>query len=313
METTVNGVAQTIRREAAWLNAIPISQAVSRFLADYSASDRELGFFGLHEGPLSTDEQLVELRGLISDRTVTVGNRESPGSHVVLDSIAELITSGSVEMEAFGPVMHALAERPDYVRQLADQDTFNALSQLVQIQRRKQGLRSLKRQVADPGSTAESMLHVLREHWWVFGSHLVPMRRAREIQGLPDRCLALVRFDMAVHLVLVETPHVPDLVVQHPSGINAIGAAVYQAFDLARSLVRLLERDRDKINRELGFEAARVFVTVLIGHPDHAPAVSLPVLREEIRLLNTFASGFVVLTYDELIKVAEQTLAERSD
>ena len=272
--------------------------------------DREFGLFEAHEGPLSTDERIAELRGLLSDRVVTVGNGKASVVSGALDSIVELIDSESVEVEVFAPVMKAFAQRPDYVRQLADQHMFNELSNLVQLHQRRRGLESLRRRAADPGTSDLDMLQLIKEQWWVFGGHLVPMQLARTIDGLPDRCLAMVRFDMAIHLILIETHNVPDLVTQRPDGYYTIAACVYQALEIGRNLVFALA----EINTELEFEARRIFVTVLIGHPDHVtPQIPMDVVREEIRQLNTCYVGCAVLTYDELLHAAEQTLPGMSD
>jgi hypothetical protein len=152
------------------------------------------------------------------------------------------------------------------------------------------------------------MLRLLEREWWVFGSHLVPVAH-RELMDIVDEpCVPLVRFDRAIHVVLVEPPCVADLLTER-GGSPVLSSAVDEALHRARRVVARLERHRDRLNAELQIDTDRAMVSVLIGHPTHCPGVSAYALREEVRRLNSFLAGLTVVTYEELLSTADQLLA----
>jgi hypothetical protein len=133
------------------------------------------------------------------------------------------------------------------------------------------------------------------------------MDSADHVHGVPANCIPLVRFDAAIHVVLVETPVVPELVTRTANGL-ALSPAVYAAADQARRIVELLDRRDTESAAPRPLDLRRVFVTVLIGHSAFLEQVRWAECHREIRVQNTFFAGFSVVTYDELIHNASQLL-----
>ncbi|MGE5156073.1 MAG: hypothetical protein ACM3JP_01080 [Betaproteobacteria bacterium] len=267
--------------------------------------DTEYGYFALQDQAYSVDARSAELLSITDRRVVDVGTGPSLAS-TALDSIVDSIRSESVDVDAFGPLMQALAKNPGLVKALATLDSFDELIQTVTLSKRRRALALLRAAAADPQSTAETMwTHVTRE-WWVFGSQLAPLPRAWDVADLPQRCLPLIRFDRAVHLVLVEGPNV-ELVEQSVDGVHHVAPSVYAEFDRARHLVGLLQDNRKDIADRLVFNSGRTSVSVLIGYPS-SRGLPRHVVREQIRQLNSFIKGFNVVTYDELINLADDML-----
>jgi hypothetical protein len=66
------------------------------------------------------------------------------------------------------------------------------------------------------------------------------------------------------------------------------------------------------ISEQLDIECGRAMVTIVIGHPEYTETAEPRSVREEIRAHGTFSAGINVITYEELISVAEQTLGDPS-
>jgi hypothetical protein len=206
-------------------------------------------------------------------------------------------------------MLRALAAKPQLVREMAELDSFDELAGLVETQKRRRGLEELDRRVRNPAATAETMLEILRREPWVFGNHLSRMDSAEQVPGLPGNCLPLVRFDAAIHAVLVETPVVPDLVKRTDDGL-VLSRKVYEAADQARRIVELLDRRDATGATDRPLDLRRVYVAVLIGHSSFLQdeTVRWADCHREIRLQNTFFAGFSAVTYDELVHTAGQLL-----
>jgi hypothetical protein len=110
----------------------------------------------------------------------------------------------------------------------------------------------------------------------------------------------------------VEQPRIPDL-IDRGSGHYALSPRVSAAFDLARNLVRRLEKPRPAGGDRPEPNDGRALVTVVIGHPEFVRNLDANTVQDEIRVLNTFVAGINVMTYEELIKIAEQTLGDPPD
>ncbi len=294
----------------AWSNAIIMDlRSATESSAQHAADTTKYGVVPYPPEPIAPAGEINRLRALVSDRVA--GARADRGTSVneALRQIVDSINDERLELSAFVPVMTALASKPDLVRMLADVPDFDRLAGIVEIEKRRRGLAMIEKCATDAQCTADKMYELIQQESWVFGGHLVLMRHARMIDSLLPRCLPLIRFDSAIHLVLVENPRIPDLVRPTPDHGYVVSPQVYAAFDRARRMVGVLHGQRERIRQDWEFESGRAFVTILIGHPAHTVGGTPRwLIREEIRLLNTFATGVAVMTYDELVDTARQTL-----
>jgi hypothetical protein len=293
-----------------WSNAIIVDPwSIAESSARDAADTVKYGVVPHPPEPIPPAEEINRLRSLISDRVTGPRSGEAAPINDPLRQIVDSINEERLELTAFVPVMTALAGKPDLVRMLAEVPDFDRLAGMVEIEKRRRGLATVERYAVDGQATADGMYELIRQESWIFGGHLVLMRNALSIPGLLPRCLPLVRFDSAIHLVVVESPRIPDLLRGAPDDGYAISPKVYAAFDRARRMVGVLQGQREHIRRNWEFESGRAFVTILIGHPIHGEGGTPRwLVREEIRVLNTFASGVAVMTYDELVDSARQML-----
>ncbi len=210
------------------------------------------------------------------------------------------IRSGCVDANGLGPVLSALAADGNLVAGLAVHSGFDRLAELVAVRRRSDGLAELERHATDPTGTAASMLDLIRAHRRLFGTDAPP------IPSLPDHVLAQLHIDGTVELVVVESPQVPDLVIERTAGEPELGPGTVAAVERAAHLVRRLGGGPDQLAHALDFEPRGVHATVLIGHPDHV-RLPLAVVRRQLRQAETAAVS--PLCYDELVHIARSALS----
>lgn len=256
----------------------------------------------------STDERIRQLEALLSAGTVRA-RTPAESKSAVIPSLVELIDSSSLDEDSLKSIFDAFTRNERLLPRLAELDAAGHLTHLIQQLRRFEGLREIRLAVDDPAVRLPALCGLLRREWWVFGGHLMPRIPEKIIPGAADDVIAMLRYDSAIHLVIVGPPHVPDLVAAVEEGGYALSPLVAAAEARARGLVRALDAHEDEVSEELPVEYRRPFVTILIGHPRHVPGLDRRAVREEIRVRNTFVSGITLTTYEELISVAEKTLA----
>ncbi|WP_173068572.1 hypothetical protein [Phytohabitans houttuyneae] len=223
--------------------------------------------------------------------------------------MVELIESSSLDEGSLKSIFDAFSRNEQLLPRLVELDAAGHLTHLIQQMRRLQGLSQLRLAVDNPAVSLPELCRLLRKEWWVFGGHLMPRITTKILPGAADDVIAMLRYDSAIHLVIVGPPAVPDLVVAVEGGGYALSPLVAAAEARARGLVRALDDHEEEVSEELPVEYRRPFVTILIGHPGHVPELDRRQVREEIRVRNTFVTGITVITYEELISVAEKTLA----
>jgi hypothetical protein len=168
---------------------------------------------------------------------------------------------------------------------------------------RRRGLAELQRAVRDPAVEPAELRRLLRREHWIFGGHLVRWPAAHP---LPGETIPLLQFDGALHVISVGRPRVPDLVAL-AGGQYSLSPLVAAAGERAGAMIRLLDAERVAIGEALGLAFGRALVTVVIGHPDFVAELDAGRIRDEIRALNVRSTGITVMTYEELLTIAERT------
>lgn len=217
-------------------------------------------------------------------------------------------------------VFTALRNVPDVVDALADLEEAGELSSLIEQRRQRDGLKRLERQLGDPDVKAEDLYDLLYEEWWVFGGrYVVPELRARfHALDLPVR-----RYDNVLHIVKLCEANVPDLVLVNDRQVR-VGAEVQDAVAIAADTLRELDRTGSEVSRRLTIDCHRAFTTIVIGHPRHLgrevndalkDAASgrgmkaAELIAETFRTYNSHLSRIEIITYEDLLVNAEQTLS----
>jgi hypothetical protein len=208
-----------------------------------------------------------------------------------------------VDEAAVDGVMRALVRERELLPTLAGLDSVGDLTDLVRAWQRRRGLAELKRAVRDPAIEPAELRELLRREHWIFGGQLVPWPAAHP---LPGETIPLLQFDGALHLISVERPRVADLVSVAGTQYS-LSPLVAAAGDRARAMIRLLDSERPAIEDRVGLAYGRALVTIVIGHPDFVAELDGGRIREEIRAFNTLSAGITVMTYEDLVTIAERT------
>ena len=257
------------------------------------------------EPPLGAEgEQIRRLEALISTDAVQV-RTPADSKATVIPSLVELIDANELDEQALDPLLHALTRNDKLLRALVGLASMDELSATVRRFQRIQALDDIQEVINEPGTDVTVLRQLLRRHAWVFGGHLLPWLREEIIPGLDDKAIPLLRYDGAIHIVLVEPPHVPRLVTRD-GDLHVVSPLVGRACDQARDLVRALERQQDAITDRLPVVCGRPHVTIVVGLSD--PLDTSVDVRDEIRVYSSFQSGINVIMYDELLEIAKQTL-----
>jgi hypothetical protein len=210
---------------------------------------------------------------------------------------------GARDEAAIDDVMHALARNSELLPTLAGLESVGELAELVHGWQRRRGLAELKRAIRDPAVETAELRRLLRREHWIFGGHVVQWPADRT---LPGEMIPLIQFDGTLHLISVEAPRVPDL-VSGTDGQFSLSPLVAAAGDRARAMIRLAESDRDAIEAQIGLAYGRTLVTIVIGHPEFVAELDSGRIRDEIHAVNTLSTGITVMTYEELVTIAERT------
>jgi hypothetical protein len=313
VSATITAVNTVGRERSTWASAImiPVSARPVQTARATTAGGRYAGFAPADSRLDSLQEEVRRLRAQHSVDAVspqTLAESRDTAIHELID----LIDSDAIDNHALDRMMRALAGNKGLLATLATLDSMNELAGVVQRKRRRDGLGELRAAVDDRTTTLAGFRRILQREWWMFGSHLTPWLKTDDIPGLDATSIPLIRYDGAIHVIIVECAQVPDLVTEQ-GGYRALSPLIAAASDRGRGIVRALDAKRQAIGDELGIECGRALVTILIGHPEYVAGTPATVVREEIRALSTFSAGINVITYEELLNVAEQTLGDQAD
>jgi len=231
--------------------------------------------------------------------------------NAAVPALIALIGSNAIDGDALSRIMKALVQNTGLLETLAKLDSVTELAGVVQRKRRRDGLDELQVAIHDGATTPDRFFEILQREWWMLGGNVTPWLRNADIPGLDATSIPLIRFDGAIHVVIVGRAQVPDLVTEQ-GGYHAVSPLIAAAYDRGRGIVRALDAKRDMIGAELGIECGRALVTILIGHPQYVAGTPATVVREEIRVLGTFSAGINVITYEELFDVAQRTLGDQA-
>lgn len=295
-------------KRSTWASAIMIPVSARPVpSARATTADGRYTAFALADPQLDSPEaEIRRLRALNSVDAVSPQTL-AESRNATIPALIELIDSDAVDEPALDRIMRAMADNEGLLSKLATLDSMDALTSMVQRKQRRDGIEELRAAIDDEATTIAQLQRILLREWWMFGSHLTPWLRTDDIPGLDTRSIPLIRFDGAIHVIVVERAQVPDLVTEQDD-YRALSPLISAAFDRARGIVRALDAKRQAIGDELGIECGRALVTILIGHPEYVDGTAPTVVREEIRAHSTFFAGINVITYEELLNVAEQTL-----
>jgi hypothetical protein len=254
----------------------------------------------------ATNDEIRRLESLISTEASRIRAPDEQ-KRAAVPALLDLIDSNSIDGESVDRIMRAIVANKQLLPELAGLDGAKELAGVVRRIRQRRGLDEFRSAVRAPATAIATIHHLLEREWWVFGGTLVPLIGDDVLSDLGDDVIPLIRFDAAIHLIVVEEPRVDDLVTE-AAGHFRISARVSAALDRARHLVRRLEAEKERISDRVHINCERAIATILIGDPAGTDGVDLDTQRHELRMLNAFVHNVTVMTYEELLANAERAL-----
>lgn len=240
------------------------------------------------------------------------GELGGPGRYVVMEE----------QQSTFLQVLNMLGagDRDDVVallRGLTDSDAFldlaskerlsDALIGGIEVRRQRSILANLKRAIADGASMEATFQAILANEWWIFGGRYIRCLDRRQLTVLDQVDLPLIRTDEALHLVELKRANVPRLIVPYRNHYS-VGSEVNEAVNQVANYLRSFDEHRSSILADLAIECRRAFATVVIGSAKHVSTISQEDIRETVRTYNSHLSRIEVVTYDELVRSAENSI-----
>jgi hypothetical protein len=216
--------------------------------------------------------------------------------------------SERADIEGVRRLARAAERDPEIAQSLAQIDEAQALAAIVQHARRREDIAVLRRIVEDPRSKESDLQQALEAMLWVFGGEFLSARARRSLTTQDQLDLSLIRPDGSLHGVELKLANIPKLVKKHRNHF-IVDSPVNEAVGQAGNYLRSLDEQYAHIRLELGIDCRRTSMTVVIGCARFCEATTeARVIAETIRTYNSHLSRIRVVTYDDLLASAEQSL-----
>jgi hypothetical protein len=233
---------------------------------------------------------------------------EQDGHYVRVDDrdiAKEVAKYGSTEL---AEILLAISDKTELVKAIQQAGQADFLTGILTSQKNLQTLEKLKQIAADPTSDENSFQQILQDNPWMFGGQFVGVEKTRTLTTQDQIDIALVTGDGSLHVVELKRANIPKLVKKYRKH-HIVGNDVHEAVSQTENYLRSLDEEAHTIKSKLGFEAHRVFATVVIGHIDHnTETMQDDCFYRTLRTYNSHLSRVQVITYDQLIANARNSL-----
>ena len=195
------------------------------------------------------------------------------------------------------------------VSTLDELESVQLLGMAFNLRRQREVTEQFERLVLDPTSAESQLQAVLEDNWWLLGGNYVARVDRRQLTLLDQFDIPLLRADGVLHVIELKKANVRGAVRRHRQHC-IVGPEVNAAVGQAANYLRSVDEQRHLITSEHGVECRRAFASVIIGHPghNHQSDVTAVEFREAVRTYNSHLSRIEVLTYEDLIVTARNTI-----
>lgn len=221
------------------------------------------------------------------------------------DIAKEVAKYGSDEL---ANLLLTIADKTELVKAIREAGQADFLTGVLLGQKNLDTLNKLREIAADKTSDELSFQRILQDNPWMFGGQFVGVEATRTLTTQDQIDIALVTGDGSLHIVELKRANIPKMVVKYRSHY-IVGKDVHEAVSQAENYLRSLDEEAHIISNKLGFEAHRVFATVVIGHIDHnTEEMTAKEFYRTLRTYNSHLTRVQVITYDQLIANATNSL-----
>jgi hypothetical protein len=219
------------------------------------------------------------------------------------------------QYQVFAEVLREVGQDPALLQALTERAAKNpqlfaeaaAALRLVSYRNTVNGLRSL---VEAPDTKEEKFQELLAAHPWMFGSEyseLLPRRRwsRDENQDFVVRCTT----DGFIELIEIKTTlgGVPLLLHDPSHDSHYPRAELSKVVGQVQKYIEVLDADRDRIKARDGEDTAKIRAKIIIGRDGDADQSAA------LRRFNGHLHRMEVLTYDQLLRIAERVVGYLED
>jgi len=256
-----------------------------------------------------TLEELRVLIGLIEAEDQEGGKYSLIEARGNASTVLDYLRTGDLSSGFLASIAQALIERVDRVSDLSEVEGIELISAAADLGRQRQVTDEFEAAVLDPRSLEGAFQKQLDLNWWLLGANYIGKLDRKRFTALDTYDMALVRADNVVHIVELKQANIPNLVVPEHKHFS-VGVDINKAVNQAANYLRAVDEQRAEILAEFGVECRRAQATVIIGHPDHnhRDDVTPAQVREAIRTYNSHLSRIEVLTYEDVIATARNSI-----
>jgi len=205
-------------------------------------------------------------------------------------------------------LLTALENDPTIAASLSELNEAQVLATLAQHARRQADLIELRAAAEDSTTSEGDLQKLVQRMTWIFGGEFLPGTARRNITLRDQLDLTLLRPDGTLHGVEIKKANVDRLVTGQRNHL-IVGHEINKAVGQAMNYLRELDEKRPQLLVDLGIDARRASMTVVIGHSAFvANGASSAQIDETIRTYNSHLTRVSVTTYDRLIGNAQRML-----
>jgi hypothetical protein len=247
------------------------------------------------------------LRDVIEDKFPDSGKYQQLSGDSAVDRLAQTILAGEMPVESVDQIIKALAENPDAYEVFKDSDASQLLASTVNQYHQQQAIETLDAVARNPVSTESDIQKVLDKQWWMFGGRFIDKAKRRSLTVLDQLDIPLLRSDGSLHVVELKQSNIPKLIRKHRNHL-VVGNDIHEAVSQAMNYLVALDEQRAQILTDLGIDTRRASAVIVIGHTDFVEGFTPEQVYETIRIYNSHISRIEVITFDELVFGARNSL-----
>jgi hypothetical protein len=257
------------------------------------------------------DQEIDRLAAFLRQQgVVAAGEYHLVASESPLVSLLSSLTDRGLPPAQVADVLTMISRRGDLADLLACAEGTDLLAAAVQVQRQRKVIDQLTTLVEDPTTSEGQLQTLLFDEWWIFGGRYVQRLDRRRYTGSDELDIPLLRSDGVLHIIELKKANVRGLVRKHRSH-NTVGNDVNEAVNQAANYLRVFDEQGSQFAVDYKIRCRRSYTTIVIGHPMHnaIDGVSHEEVREAIRVYGSHFSRIEVLTYEDLLAGANQSIA----
>ncbi|RPK68104.1 hypothetical protein EES42_21765 [Streptomyces sp. ADI95-17] len=217
-------------------------------------------------------------------------------------------TSDQPVATAIRGLLAVMENDPAVAASLSELSEAQLLATLTQRARRQADLVELRAAAEDSATSEGDLQKLVQRMTWIFGGEFLPGTARRNLTLRDQLDLTLLRPDGTLHGVELKKANIDRLVTVQRNHL-IVGHEINKAVGQAMNYLRELDEKRSQLLVDLGIDARRASMTVVIGHSTFVTnGASSAQIDETIRTYNSHLTRVSVTTYDRLIGNAQRTL-----